>query len=211
MTTSDESTDRSGDSARAGAPGFIPADVVREQFSRLRAEVTEARRESDKWRVIAEERERALERADVTIQAFATALGAGRPIEIGGVSAEAAALSRDVTTASRELAAASRDLAEASRVGNASAPPGTATPNDAPLITSPESAETPSGFEVEVPGEPERSTPAFVSAPAPADDDIVEIPRHVREEAERYAQTLQAISEFKVDLARPRRWWTFWR
>lgn len=208
MTTSDESTDRSGDSARAGAPGFIPADVVREQFSRLRAEVTEARRESDKWRVIAEERERALERADVTIQAFATALGAGRPIEIGGISAEAAALSRDVTTASRELAAASRDLAEASRVGNASAPPGTTPPNDAPLITSPEPAGTPSGFEVEV---PEPSTPVFVNAPDPADDDIVEIPRHVREEAERYAQTLQAISEFKVDLARPRRWWTFWR
>lgn len=208
MTTSEESPDRPEDSARAGAPGFIPADVVREQFSRLRAEVTEARRESDKWRVIAEERERALERADVTIQAFATALGAVRPIEIGGVSAEAAALSRDVTTASRELSAASRDLAEASRASSASAQSGAVPAAEAVGL---DPTATPPVFEVEVAEGPERATPAFVSAPVPADDDIVEIPRHVREEAERYAQTLQAISEFKVDLARPRRWWTFWR
>ena len=51
---------------------------------------------------------------------------------------------------------------------------------------------------------------ALLGGPPPADD-VVEIPRHIREEAERYAQTLQAISEFKVDLARPRRWWQFWR
>lgn len=211
MTTSDESSDRSGDSARAGAPGFIPADVVREQFSRLRAEVTEARRESEKWRVIAEERERALERADVTIQAFATALGAGRPIEIGGMSAETAALSRDVTTASRELAAASRDLAEASRVGNATVASGGGPASDAQAVAPSGTTGTPPGFAVDATESPERATPTFVSAPDPDDDDIVEIPRHVREEAERYAQTLQAISEFKVDLARPRRWWTFWR
>ena len=115
MTASEDTTSDSGDSARAGAPGFIPADVVREQFSRLRAELTEARREGDKWRIIAEERERALERADVTIQAFASALTAGRPVEIGGVSYDTAALGRDVSAASRELAAATRDLAEASR------------------------------------------------------------------------------------------------
>jgi len=211
MTTSDDASDRSGDSARTGAPGFIPADVVREQFSRLRAEVTEARRESEKWRVIAEERERALERADVTIQAFATALGAGRPIEIGGMSAETAALSRDVTTASRELAAASRDLAEASRVGNATVTSGGGPSTDVPAVAPSGTTGTPPGFAVSATASPEPSTPTFVSAPDPADDDIVEIPRHVREEAERYAQTLQAISEFKVDLARPRRWWTFWR
>ncbi|MFM7225425.1 MAG: hypothetical protein ACKOBG_00605 [Actinomycetota bacterium] len=208
MTTADESTDRTDDASRPGAPGFIPADVVREQFSRLRAELTEARREGDKWRVIAEERERALERADVTIQAFATALNAGRPIEIGGVSYETAALSRDVTAASRELAAASRDLAEVSR----STPPGDVGPPPGPDLPA-----------------PDRPAPVFdldpVEGPAPTvavgdprtrpgtreDDDVVEIPRHIREEAERYAQTLQAISEFKVDLARPHRWWQFWR
>jgi hypothetical protein len=42
-------------------------------------------------------------------------------------------------------------------------------------------------------------------------DDVVEIPPYLREEAERYAQTMQAIQDFKMDMARPRRWWQFWR
>lgn len=209
MTDSEEPTDL-GDSSRAGSPGFIPADVVREQFTRLRAELTEARREGDKWRIIAEERERALERADVTIQAFATALNAGRPVEIGGVSYEAAALSRDVTAASRELAAASRDLADASRSGPVR--PVAADPS-MPEPTAPATPVTdpaaPVAAEVLFPAPPGADPSPYVAAPGA--DDVVEIPRHVREEAERYAQTLQALSEFKVDLARPRHWWQFWR
>jgi hypothetical protein len=206
MTTADEPTDRDGASSRAGAPGFIPADVVREQFSRLRAELTEARREGDKWRVIAEERERALERADITIQAFATALSAGRPIEIGGASYETAAFGRDVTAASRELAAATRNLSDATR---AVTPRGET--DDA--LGSPPNDLSPPILDIETP----TTGPGTVTYPSNepttpgAPDDFVAIPRHLREEAERYAQTLQAISEFKTDLAHPRRWWQFWR
>jgi hypothetical protein len=211
--------------ARAVVPEVRAAGIgTGDRFARLRAELAEAvasaelavaRKEVEKWQAIADERDRALERADFALQAFATALTADkRGPDVGSVT-------HDVSTASRELAAASRELAAASRAVTeraaepASAPPAPAAaeaPSAAPA-PAPAAAPAPAPPIVVYPPRHAAPTVAPLEAAAPMDgpDDVVEIPPYLREEAERYAQTMQALQDFKMDKARPRRWWQFWR
>jgi len=213
--TASEQPDRAfvRDASRPEGAEILGSD----RFGRLRAELAEAvasaelammRKDVEKWQAVAAERDRALDRADLAIQAFATAISTSPSApaspappaerrEVTRVAPEVAQASRELTNATRELAAAARALIEARdtpqarpiEVGHGEIP--------APSYVPPETHEHEDFAEVV----PDHDAP----------DDVTPIPDYVREEAARYAQTLEAMQEYKIDLARPRHWWQFWR
>jgi hypothetical protein len=229
MAATDEPAERSLNAFEHALSGDVPpAELVRaDRVERLRtelatevasAELAQALRECERaseeretWRSIAEERGRALERSDFVLQTLAgvlTNLDRHAPPS-SAQSLDLTAITRELAAATRELAAVSRMVAEArdipaARVVGATPPErvaGHATKerDDAPEALRPESVYR-SLLDSLAPGDLE-----------PDDAEIVSVPAYVREEAERYAQTMQAIQDYKLDLARPRHWWQFWR
>jgi hypothetical protein len=207
---------------RARSGEVTPGELVEaDHIARVRAELTRAqfesqlaREEQEKWRAIAEDRGHALERADFALQTLARVVTtleqrAPQAPQTAAASPDLVAISRELAAATRELAAASRAVAEgrdipAARVvgGSGSAPvrAGATKSHD-------EGADTAAGESVYRSG----LDALEYDESEPDDAEIVSVPPHVREEAERYAQTMQAIQDYRIDLARPRHWWQFWR
>jgi len=170
--------------------GIVPSD----RFGRLRAELAQlvaeaelarVRAECDKWRAIAEERDRALDRADLTLQTLVNALQLGQsapaPPAQAAAPSPAPAAPAPPAPAEREAEAESQVAAPAPRPERAPAP--------------------------EPPFAPAPVDPLLVD-PLPAD--VVPIPPYVRDEARRYAETLAAMHEYRTAKEK-QYWWQFWR